>query len=92
MVIDVTLAIAIVGCLLAMLAWFDSRRKAAMAEGKHLQEIIDMQKKVASLEGEVKSVQECYASTDGDIREIKNDISWIKQALSDIKLAMESKV
>ena len=91
MVIDLTLAIAIVGCLLGVLAWFDGRRKVAVAEGKHLQEISEMQKKIAALEGEVRAVQECYANTDGDIREIKNDISWIKQALSEIKTAMENK-
>ncbi len=91
MVVDLTLAIAIIGCLLGVLAWFDSRRKAAVLEGKHLQELQDMQKRINSLEAEVKSVRACYADTDGDIREIKNDIVWIKGILTDIKAAMEAR-
>jgi septal ring factor EnvC (AmiA/AmiB activator) len=83
--IDLTMAVAIIGCILAIVAFFDQRRKAAMAEGRHMAEVKELEKRLGSTEGSVKMLQGCYQTTEADIREIKTDIIWIKRALTEIK-------
>jgi hypothetical protein len=83
--IDVSLAIGIIGCVLAIVAFANSQRKAAIMEGKHLESVQQLEKRQAELEALVKSLSTCYQTTDADIREIKTDLFWIKEALRDIK-------
>lgn len=85
MPIDLTMTIAIIGCLLAIVAFFDQRRKAAMAEGRHQAEVKELEKRVIATESAVKTLQGRYQTTEADIREIKTDLIWIKQALTEIK-------
>jgi len=83
--IDLTMAVAIIGCILAIVAFFDQRRKAAMAEGRHMAEVKELEKRLGSTESTVKMLQGCYQTTEADIREIKTDLTWIKKALTEIK-------
>jgi chromosome segregation ATPase len=83
--IDPTLVIAVIGCLLGIAAFFDQRRKAAMAEGRHQAEVKELEKRVIGTEGAVRTLQGCYQTTEADIREIKTDLTWIKKALTEIK-------
>lgn len=86
--IDISVLVAILACVISVASFIQAGRKVAMAEGKHLQEVTDLKAKVAALEAEIKTTQECYQSQDGDIREIRADITWIKQALEEIKTAI----
>jgi hypothetical protein len=79
--IDLTLAIAVIGCLIGITSFIDGRRKAAIVEGTHLEEIRQLRERVTQAEGEVKGLSACYQTTTADIREIKTDITWIKATL-----------
>jgi hypothetical protein len=83
--LDLPMAIAVIGCLLAVSAFIDQRRKSAMMEGRHLAEVKALEDRVVAAETSVKSLQACYQTTESDIREIKTDLSWIKQALTELK-------
>ena len=79
--IDLTMAIAVIGCLIGITSFLDGRRKAAIVEGKHLEEIRQLRERVMQTEAEVKGLSACYQTTTSDIREIKTDITWIKETL-----------
>jgi len=83
--VDISLLIAIIGCALALLAFFDGRRKLAMQEGKHIETVEQLRGRVGTAETKVEALTACYQTTDADIREIKTDITWIKGALEEIK-------
>lgn len=83
--IDIGVLIAIIACLVSVAGWVQAGRRTAVAEGRHLEEVNDLKKTVVKLEAEIKTTQACYQSQDGDIREIRADMTWIKQALEEIK-------
>jgi septal ring factor EnvC (AmiA/AmiB activator) len=83
--VDVSLLIGIMGCIFGAVAFFDGRRKLAMSEGKHLEEVRQLKEEAAAMKVEVKALQFCTQTTEADIREIKTDLTWIKAALSEIK-------
>ena len=83
--IDVNLLIAIIGCVLAVVAFVSGQRKAAIMEGKHLATVAQLEKRQGELEAKVVALSTCYQNTDADIREIKTDIEWIREALKEIK-------
>jgi hypothetical protein len=85
---DVSLLIGLVGCLLAILTFFNGQRKAAILEGKHLKSVEELEKRQVALEAKVSSLTVCYQNTDADIREIKTDIEWIREALKEIKAGL----
>lgn len=83
--IDVGVLMAIVACAISVASFIQAGRKVAMAEGRHLEEVRNLKTQVTALEAEVKATQACYQSQDGDIREIRADMTWVKQALEEIK-------
>ena len=86
--VDVGVLVAVIACVISLAGWLQQGRKTAMAEGKHLQEVRELKEKVISLEADIKATQACYQSQDGDIREIRADMTWVKQALEEIKAAI----
>jgi hypothetical protein len=83
--IDLSLAIAVIGCILAIIAFFNGQRKAAIMEGKHQEVVAQLAKRQVELEAKVLVLVTCYQNTDADIREIKTDIEWIRETLKEIK-------
>lgn len=77
MTLDVTLVIAIIGCLLAVSAWIDSRRKAAMKEGEQKQTVSQLRADLDKARERVAILEDRLREADGDVREIKADIKHL---------------
>ena len=87
MTIDITIAIAIVGCLLGIIAFADGRRKMAIMEGRYQEAQAQMERRVTEADAVLSGLRSCYQSTDADIREIKTNIEWIKKGMDALTVA-----
>jgi predicted nucleic acid-binding Zn-ribbon protein len=77
MTLDLTMAIAIIGCLLAVSAWIDSRRKAAMKEGEQKGTVARLREDLLGAERKIAALEERLRDSDGDVREIKSDVKHL---------------
>ncbi len=85
MTIDITIAIAIIGCCLGLAAFVDGRRKGAILEGKQSEQVRGLRDKITTLEASLTALRSCYTATEADISAIKTDLEWLKKAVERIE-------
>ena len=83
--IDVSLGIAILGSILAVLAWVDSRRKAAVSEGKHVQTVDQLKEDLNRCHEKLRNLGDRLNTSDVNVGEIKADIRHILDAITRVE-------
>jgi hypothetical protein len=71
--------------LLALVSWFATWRKTAMAEGKHLSEVSALKDRLTDVEKKAEFLRGCSEESNSELKAIKTDIEWVKLTLSEIK-------
>jgi hypothetical protein len=77
--------LAIIAGLIGVSGWLATWRKSAMAEGKFRKEVEQLAKELADEKIKIGTLQQCYTTTEADMREIKTDLKWIKELLGKIE-------
>lgn len=85
----IPIIIAGIGCLLAIIGWADSRRKVAIAEGHYQERISRMQIDIDRLYEKHSLLENNFHTAENATAEMKNDIKWIKDAITRIEHNME---
>jgi predicted nucleic acid-binding Zn-ribbon protein len=85
MTLDITMAVAILGAVLAILAWLDSKRRAAMAEGKHVKEVEQLQVDLTRCHEKLRSLESRVNSSDVNVGEMRADLRHILDAIGRIE-------
>ncbi len=83
--IDLNTILALIAAFIAISGWFVTWRKAVMKEGERRKEIEQMGKRIETLEIKSVALDGCTAETNGVVRELKNDMDWMKKALERIE-------
>jgi recombinational DNA repair protein RecR len=88
--INVALLVAIIGCLIAIAGYVDSRRKAAILEGKQQQLIDQLRADLARAFEKIHTLERCTQTSEQNNREILTDIRWIRESIGEIKERLAS--
>ena len=80
--------ISIVVGLIAIIGFFNTRKAAAVAEGKRQQELAQLEKDVTAAHDRIRQLEEAGRCTEGDIRELKTDVKHIIDSLARIEAGL----
>lgn len=86
-----TVLLGVLAILTAVTGWLASWRKTAVAEGKHLEEVGALRKRIEDVEKEADYLRGCSDETKIAVKELSTDMKWVKDALSDIKALLQRK-
>ena len=83
--VDLSVVLVILSIIGIIVVWVQTSQERAKMEGRHLQEMTAMKDKLEFLEGKLAGVEECNQTLDGAVIQIRTDVAWIKEAVSEIK-------
>ncbi len=73
----------------AIITFLRSQRKAAQDEGKNMQQIKDMQDKIACHEDQIQALEVSDTAKNVVIAEIKRDLSYIAKKIDELTRQLE---
>jgi len=77
--------LSIIVGVIAIVGFFNTRKAAAVAEGKRQQELEQLERDVKAAHEKIRELEAAGKCTDGDIRELKTDMKHVLDALSRIE-------
>jgi len=82
----ITAALALIGTLVAIYNVSRNKREAAREDGRRMEQADRVQTDLVSTRLRLKEIEDSrLRNLEDDVREIKTDIKWIREALTELK-------
>jgi len=83
--VDLSAVLTVLSILAIIIVWIQTTKERARMEGRHQEEMEGMKSRIQYIEDKLVDVEECNQNLDGAVIQIRTDVAWIKEAVSEIK-------